>query len=247
MAEIRDTGGAMALALLVQGSVGPDVANLQRALNYHLPAALPALAVDSIFGSKTRARLIEFQKKFGLKPDAIVGPKTQRALYAFVTCSHHLLIHHVREAATDRRFAVGDGLAPSPSPSVLPPLPRMQLPFPKPFQVPAVMRPPRLELDPNLVRFLLTRPFEVTAGTTMEFNRNKKESKVSGFIDLEANVWSAPIGDHIEVGASTGVGVETRVTDGQTEFHMFSIMKAEFRCAEAAQRGRRPAATGGQA
>ncbi len=217
----------MALAVLVEGSFGPDVANLQRALNYHLPAALPALVVDGIYGAKTRARLVHFQKKFDLKPDAIVGPKTQRALYSFVTCSHHLLIQDFGRPVVGRANAFGDGPALFPSPSLLPPLPRMQLPFPRPFRVPPVLRPPRLELDPNLARLIPSRPFEITAGTTMEFKKN--DSKVSGFIDLEANVWSQPIGENVEVGASTGVGLETRVTDGRTEFHMFSIMKAEFK------------------
>ena len=52
------------------GSRGQEVINLQEALNYQLPAASPALAVDGIFGPKTQARLRAFQSVRGLAVDA---------------------------------------------------------------------------------------------------------------------------------------------------------------------------------
>lgn len=45
-------------------------------LNATLPNATPALNVDRIFGPKTLARTIAFQKAFGLAGDGVVGPNT---------------------------------------------------------------------------------------------------------------------------------------------------------------------------
>jgi peptidoglycan hydrolase-like protein with peptidoglycan-binding domain len=67
-------------ALLTQGSTGPAVRQVQEALNKTGPSALPKLKEDGIFGPKTRARVVEFQKSRGLVPDGIVGPKTRAAL-----------------------------------------------------------------------------------------------------------------------------------------------------------------------
>ena len=40
------------------------------------------MKVDGIFGPKTRAAVVAFQKAHGLKPDGLVGPKTTAALRA---------------------------------------------------------------------------------------------------------------------------------------------------------------------
>ncbi len=68
--------------LLSAGATGPDVRDLQSRLNLAPPTQLPPLAVDGIFGPKTRARVVEFQKNKGLVADGIVGPKTWAALLA---------------------------------------------------------------------------------------------------------------------------------------------------------------------
>lgn len=65
----------MARTLLI-GSTGPDVADLQQRLNNRPPSSLPPLRADSIFGPKTKARVIEFQRNNGLKADGIAGPLT---------------------------------------------------------------------------------------------------------------------------------------------------------------------------
>jgi hypothetical protein len=57
------------------GSRGNYVQMLQQGLN-QLPSALPALATDGIFGTKTVARVREFQSKQNLAIDGIVGPNT---------------------------------------------------------------------------------------------------------------------------------------------------------------------------
>jgi hypothetical protein len=68
------------MANLQQGSVGPAVRELQTRLNT-LNVAQPPLAVDGIFGPKTRAAVVSFQSRTPpLKADGIVGPKTQAAL-----------------------------------------------------------------------------------------------------------------------------------------------------------------------
>ena len=58
------------------GSSGPDVVLLQGKLNARPPTVLPLLAMDGQFGSRTRARVREFQQNNGLVADGIVGPRT---------------------------------------------------------------------------------------------------------------------------------------------------------------------------
>ncbi|ABU58897.1 eCIS core domain-containing protein [Roseiflexus castenholzii] len=64
--------------MISYGSQGPDVADAQQLLNQH--GAAPPLAVDGIFGPKTRQATIAFQKSRGLAPDGIIGPLTWGAL-----------------------------------------------------------------------------------------------------------------------------------------------------------------------
>ena len=64
-------------AVLKQGSTGAQVKTVQsrlKAWGYYTGA------VDGIFGSKTKAAVIYFQKKHGLVPDGIVGAKTAAAI-----------------------------------------------------------------------------------------------------------------------------------------------------------------------
>jgi hypothetical protein len=50
---------------------GPAVEAIQTALH---------ITVDGVFGAKTKAAVIAFQKQHGLSPDGIVGPQTKAAL-----------------------------------------------------------------------------------------------------------------------------------------------------------------------
>ncbi|HHY35525.1 MAG TPA: LysM peptidoglycan-binding domain-containing protein [Firmicutes bacterium] len=63
--------------VLKEGSRGSDVLALQEALA--LLGFRPGPA-DGWFGSKTRAAVVEFQRKSGLYADGIVGPNTRKAL-----------------------------------------------------------------------------------------------------------------------------------------------------------------------
>ncbi|HSN98327.1 MAG TPA: peptidoglycan-binding protein, partial [Candidatus Nanopelagicales bacterium] len=58
---------------------GPEVAELQRQLNRHLPA-VQRIPVDGDFGPRTEAAVKAFQRSRGLEADGVVGPRTQRAL-----------------------------------------------------------------------------------------------------------------------------------------------------------------------
>lgn len=62
------------------GMSGPDVRLNQQALNKAGGSTLPRLAEDGIFGPKTHARVIEFQRTRGLKADGVIGPMTRAAL-----------------------------------------------------------------------------------------------------------------------------------------------------------------------
>jgi hypothetical protein len=70
--------GGSGRRMISYGSRGQDVADAQQLLNQH--GATPPLAVDGIFGPKTRYATIEFQKSRGLAPDGIIGPLTWGAL-----------------------------------------------------------------------------------------------------------------------------------------------------------------------
>jgi hypothetical protein len=63
-------------SVLTLGDRGPEVVALQQRLNEREANLL----VDGIFGSGTRAAVIAFQARSGLRPDGVVGPRTKAAL-----------------------------------------------------------------------------------------------------------------------------------------------------------------------
>ena len=62
------------------GDVGADVRALQDVLNFHIRRLAP-LAVDGIFGPKTKARVIDFQRSNRLVDDGIAGPISNNKLF----------------------------------------------------------------------------------------------------------------------------------------------------------------------
>lgn len=70
------------MRILKLGSTGPSVQLLQLALSR---AGTAALALDGIFGAKTRDALMHFQSYNGLSADGIVGAQTTRALMPYYT------------------------------------------------------------------------------------------------------------------------------------------------------------------
>ena len=71
---------ASAQPTLRQGSTGVDVRLLQRLLNEENSAGL---VTDGIFGAKTRSAVINFQRRFSLAADGIVGPATWNRLILY--------------------------------------------------------------------------------------------------------------------------------------------------------------------
>ncbi len=68
------------MAVLRRGSQGDDVMDLQT----NLAALAIDVDTDGIFGPKTEAAVIHFQKAYGLDADGIAGPKTLELLQAEV-------------------------------------------------------------------------------------------------------------------------------------------------------------------
>lgn len=64
--------------ILHLGSFGADVRRLQKSLNDH--GTVPRLSVDGVFGMRTRAALMAFQKKSGLAPSGSTDKETWDAL-----------------------------------------------------------------------------------------------------------------------------------------------------------------------
>lgn len=73
---------------LRRGSTGPNVVVIQTSLNrigQNYPAIPKIPTVDGIFGSRTEAAVIAFQRIFGLTPDGVVGPATWYELVRLYT------------------------------------------------------------------------------------------------------------------------------------------------------------------
>jgi hypothetical protein len=223
----------MALATLVQGSAGLEVENLQRALNYHLPTEFPLLVPDRIFGPKTRARVITFQRAHDLKPDAIVGPKTRQALYTFVEPKHYLVLRTQTAAKkVHASLPVSDSrLPPAPRPLELrwPPYPTMRVPIPKDVLTFPLFQPiPYFRIDPQVHLWLRTMPFEVEKGTRMSF-RDPEIKKPAGFVYFEimARIWSAPINRKLTASAGMAFGGEKRLSNGTAEMTLSAVIGVE--------------------
>jgi hypothetical protein len=63
-------------SVLSLGDRGPEVVALQERLN----ELEGNISVDGVFGAGTRAAVVAFQARSGLRPDGVVGPETKRAL-----------------------------------------------------------------------------------------------------------------------------------------------------------------------
>ena len=101
--------------LISQGVQGADVRAVQDVLNFQIRRLQP-LVVDGVFGPKTHARVVEFQRANGLKADGIVGPITLRKLFEEeVTPVSLALVPQAAAGVRQRAF----GLQP---PRLIPPL-----------------------------------------------------------------------------------------------------------------------------
>ena len=72
--------GVLLTAPTAQAAGRPAVAALQVTLRHHHVYRGP---VDGIIGGRTTAAVIRFQRRHGLTPDGVVGPKTRRAFGRF--------------------------------------------------------------------------------------------------------------------------------------------------------------------
>lgn len=61
------------------GMIGPEIGKVQTAVNKFFGSAV--LVVDNHYGPKSVYYVKEFQKKMGLTPDGVVGPKTSAMLF----------------------------------------------------------------------------------------------------------------------------------------------------------------------
>ena len=87
-APIRGISSSYPGSPIRQGSTGPFVVILQTSLNrisQNYPAIPKIPNVDGIYGPKTEAAVIAFQRVFGLTPDGIVGPATWYAIVRLYT------------------------------------------------------------------------------------------------------------------------------------------------------------------
>ena len=95
-------------SLLRFGSSGPEVVELQKALNLAGKSRSPELADDGQFGPKTHGRVVEFQQANRLVGDGLVGNLTRQALKEYFDLIPKLvekLIPPPGEAAARERVA----------------------------------------------------------------------------------------------------------------------------------------------
>lgn len=71
----------MAISVLQAGSRGAEVIDLQYLLRFRGGISEVELGtVDGVFGAKTKAAVLKFQKAKGLSPDGVVGQQTWGAI-----------------------------------------------------------------------------------------------------------------------------------------------------------------------
>lgn len=91
------------MRLLRRGSRGPDVAEVQRQLSELGYVVGP---IDGIFGVRTEAAVIRFQRDRGLVPDGIVGPLTYNALFQ----TSQVILHTIVAGDTFYKLALNYGV-----------------------------------------------------------------------------------------------------------------------------------------
>jgi hypothetical protein len=219
--------------LLKYGAKGPEVENLQEALNYHMFDMAPALKVDGKFGDKTHARVFAFQRRRGLGQDGTVGPETRDALYDFIRSRVHVFgLHGPQSLKLPQprvlRLTGNDQDEPVP-PFPRLRFPRLELPFPEPA------KPPNFFPIPQLTLAGQTFSFEVTAGAQRTFHffssvAHEPKLKHTLFTDVELVVWRRPVGKYFELALGPGMWFE-RVLGGPdptTSIHTGIFVNAEF-------------------
>lgn len=136
---------------LSQGMTGQDVRALQDVLNFHIRRG-EALKVDGIFGPRTHARVLEFQKVNGLQVDGLVGPRTEGQLFE-VTELPLPILFMPRLQLPRLQFATPGSSRIQP-PRLIPPLqwpgPPMPPPFPVAFSKPVSLFPNSFAVLPEL-------------------------------------------------------------------------------------------------
>lgn len=93
-------------SLLHFGSTGPEVLEVQKALNLAGKSRFPTLGEDGQFGPKTRGRVVEFQQANRLAPDGLVGNMTRQALKEYLDMVRTLIkqiVPPAGEAAARKR------------------------------------------------------------------------------------------------------------------------------------------------
>ena len=182
---------------LKKGCTGQDVRNLQIALNYQLPEAFPPLVIDGIFGPKTKARTIEFQKQNDLLVDGVVGAETHGGLYTFVRSVHHVVIVK-RPMKQDASFS--PGMVGSP----------FEPPRRRPFHFPAApLRLPQFGKLSGLIDSI-SKNIKVAGETGYEASfqhdprKHETESEIAFVSNATATLWTRPIRDKLLLGLGNG-------------------------------------------
>jgi hypothetical protein len=97
---------------LYVGLSGADVVAVQTAFNTRKAAGDQRLTPDGIYGPKTKAAIVSYQKRYGLKPDGIVGFNTRKQLFPNLAATIKLFVRRAfDDAAPIGQVSGGRGLS----------------------------------------------------------------------------------------------------------------------------------------
>jgi len=122
------------LPTLRPGDASPFVELMQLALSR---AGYDPGAIDGVFGRRTRAALLSFQRAFGLAPDGVAGPLTWRALTPYLT---GFVTHTLKRGDTFYRLAERYGATASAVAAANPALTPQNLPVGEKITIPLGFR-----------------------------------------------------------------------------------------------------------
>jgi 3D (Asp-Asp-Asp) domain-containing protein len=100
MGLLYQANSVMAASLLSYGSIGPEVAKVQKALN---SKGYPCGPADAIYGPRTNQAVLDFQQDAGLVPDGLVGPKTYEAL-GLLTSESRANLENNNDQSADKSY-----------------------------------------------------------------------------------------------------------------------------------------------
>ncbi|HLJ50056.1 MAG TPA: peptidoglycan-binding domain-containing protein [Bryobacteraceae bacterium] len=154
------------------GMRGPDVLAVQQGLNIRKQPQDRALVEDGVFGAKTQAAVLAFQRRNNLTVDGVVGPRTRAAIFPLAVVTVRAFGMRLRQPSL-LSFGQSQPTTPTFNPFILPPLSPTILGY-QPLSYPNLTTPiatPLLAPPPLLPLTLPIHHFEISPGGGISLGR----------------------------------------------------------------------------